>query len=115
MKLTDNSVDSFATYKNEILFINSDDNNTLYRLTPTTLKINRLNLVHGENLKVYDSNLFIIDNDNSNNLSSLSINFDNNTAATSKLTNDTINNFFPTSNGIFIEKSPDINKPYLLK
>lgn len=115
MKLTDVSVDSFVTYKNEILFINSDDNNTLYRLNPTTLKITRLNIVQGENLKSHDSNLFIVDTSNSNNLSSLTIDFDNNTASTSKLTNDTINDYFPTSKGIFIEKSPNINKSYILK
>lgn len=115
LKLTDVSVDSFITYSSDIFYINSDDNNTLYRLNPTTLKSNRLNLVHGENLKTYDNQLFIIDYDNSNSLSSLVIDLENNTTTTSKLINYSINNYFPTSKGIFLEKSPDINKTYILK
>lgn len=115
MKLTDVSVDSFVPYESEVLYINSDDNNTLYRIHPTTLKTNRLNLVHGENLKIYDKKLFIIDNDASNSLSSLTIDFGKNTASISKLTDDAINNYFPTQKGIFLEKNPDVNKAYILK
>ncbi|MGL5085494.1 MAG: DUF5050 domain-containing protein [Clostridium sp.] len=114
-KLTDNSVNSFTTYKNEIIYINSDDNNTLYRLNPTTNTSTRLNLVHGENLKVFDDKLFIIDSDNSNNLSSVTIDFEKNTATTTQLISGTINNFFPSGDGVFLEKSPDVNKSYILK
>lgn len=114
-KLTDNSVNSFTTYKNEILYVNSDDNNSLYRLNPTTFNITRLNLVHGENLKSYDNKLFIIDNDKSNSLSSLVVDFDKNTASTSNITSGTTNNFYPSTDGIYLEKSPDVNKTYILK
>lgn len=115
IKLTDSSVNSFTTYKNEILYINSDDNNSLYRLNPSTLNSTRLNTVHGENLKSYDNKFFIIDIDNSNAFSSLSIDFDKNTASTTKLTSGTINDFFPSGDGIFLDRSPDINKSYILK
>ncbi|MBU3134547.1 DUF5050 domain-containing protein [Clostridium gasigenes] len=115
MKLTDVSVDSFIPYESEVLYINSEDNNTLYRTNPSTRKTNRLTLVHGENLKISDKKAFIIDNDSSNRLSSLTIDFGKNTASTSKLTDDAINNYFPTQKGIFLEKSPDVNKSFILK
>ena len=115
MKLTDVSIDSFIPYKNEIIYIDSDDNNILYKLNPVTFKVDRLNLVHGENIKTFNDTLFIIDKDKSNSLSALTVDFEKNTASTSVLTSDTINNYYPTSNGIFLEKTLDVTKTYMLK
>ena len=115
IKLTDVSVDSFVTYNNQIIYINSDDNNTLYIFNPSTSKSTRLNLIHGENLKIHDNKLFIVDKDKSNSFSSLTIDLEGNTATTSVLYDNYINNYFPTSKGIFLDKSPDINKTYILK
>lgn len=113
LKLTDSSVNSFVIYKSEILYINSNDNNRLYKLNPITLKTTPLNLVYGQNLKIQDEKIFILDT--SNNLSLITIDLEKNTSTESNLINDSINNYYPTSNGIFLEKSINVNKTYILK
>lgn len=113
-KLTASPVDSFVIYEKNILNINAENNN-IYIYNPTTKTNKNLSNINGANLKSYDNNLFYISLSNSNHLYLLEIDNTLENATGTELTEDMVNDYFPTENGIFIKKPIDINKVFLLQ
>ncbi|GAB6168559.1 hypothetical protein JCM1393_10190 [Clostridium carnis] len=112
-KITDSSANSFVIYKNQLLYFNSQDNNSLYAVNFPLLESKRIDALNGENLKTFDDKLFFINKEKGNTLFSLSLSQDR--AEISELVFDSINDYYPTTSGIFLEKSIDINKNYIYK
>lgn len=113
-KLISSSIDSFVTYENNILNISSENNN-LYIYNPITKTNKKLSSINGINLKSYNDQLFYVSLSNSNYLYSLEIDNALETATSTELVKDMVNDYFPTESGIFIRKPIDINKVFLLE
>ena len=112
--LSDFSVESFTIYEGYILTINSSDNNTLYIIDPSNLKHSRLNAITGSNLKSFENNIYFINSNDGNHLYNLYINVDTLEASIKPLLKESINNYYPSNNSIFIEKSLNINNIYVI-
>ena len=114
-QITDFSVNSFVPYNNELLVINSSDNNNLYVINPSDLTSKRLALMNGEKLKVHRDNLYFINLDDANFLYSLNVNLETSEVSSKSLTNEGVNNYFPTDIGIFVEKRINVNNTYIIE
>lgn len=114
-KLTDNSVDSFTVYSGQILFINSDENNSLYKLDVKSEKTNKIASINGTELKNSNNKLYFINIASGNNLCSLSVDLNKNEAKASQITTDSINQYYLNDNEIFLDKTLDVNKTYVIK
>ena len=112
-KLSDFSVDSFATFENQILVINSSDNNNLYVIDPYDLKSKRLALINGHTLKVFKDKFYFINNSDSNYLYTLNVNLETSEVNMKALVKDSINDYYPTDDGVFYRKSININNAYI--
>ena len=110
-KLTSTGVDSFATFKNYILYINAEDN-YLYSLDLTSETSKRIDLLNGTNLKHYDQTFYFISIEHSNHLYSFSIDDELNIIEKTPIINDAINNYYLTESGIFSKQGININKNY---
>lgn len=110
-KLTTTGVDSFATFKNHILYINAEDN-YLYSLDLTSETSKRIDLLNGTNLKHYDQTFYFISIEHSNHLYSFSIDDELNIIEKTPIINDAINNYYLTESGIFSKQGININKNY---
>ncbi|MCQ2968991.1 MAG: DUF5050 domain-containing protein [Clostridium sp.] len=108
-KLTSTGVDSFATFKNHIIYINATDN-YLYSLDLSSEKSNRIDLLNGTNLKYYNEKFYFINLENSNHLYSFSIDDELNVTGKTPFINNSINNYYLTEHGVFSEQGIDINK-----
>lgn len=112
--LTNFSVNSFAPYENQILAINSSDNNNLYLINPSDLKSTRISLMNGEDLKVFDNKLYFVNLDDNNYLYSLKIDLNTSAVSFDPVLKEGINEFYPTSNGIFVQKRINVNNTYII-
>lgn len=113
-KLTDFSVDSFAPYSSQLLISNSDDNNNLYKLDPSTKETKRVAVMKITNLKVFNNNLYFISGEDANCLYKLNVDINKPEATSTKLLADSINDFYPTDKGIFVQKGINVNNPYIV-
>lgn len=112
-KLADFSVESFIIYNNMILAINSSDNNNLYSIDSATLNYNRLKIMNGENLKIFNNKIYYLDLNDGKYLNSLAVDLDKNTATSTLIYKEGVNDYFPSDNSIFIERSVNINNTYV--
>lgn len=112
--ITDFSVDSFVIYNNQLLVINSTDDNRLYSITPSDSKATRIGLINGEKLKCFKDKLYFVNLSGYNHLYSLTVNLTSMTSAITPVYEDQINDYYPTSEGIFIQKGLNINNAYIL-
>lgn len=110
-KLTRTGVDSFATYKNSIIYINAEDN-YLYSLDLSSEESQRIDLLKGTNLKYHNESFYFISLEHSNHLYSFSIDDELNVIGKTPLTNNAINDYYLTESGIFSEQGININKNY---
>lgn len=108
-KLIPFPTDSFVTYENNILNINGE-NNALYIYNPIAKTNKKLGNINGTNLKSYNDKIFYIDLSNSNHLCQLEIDDMLESYTSNKFIADTVNDYFPTENGIFIKKSINTNR-----
>ncbi|MCR4945076.1 MAG: DUF5050 domain-containing protein [Clostridium sp.] len=117
-KVTDYSVNSFAGYSSQLLTINSDDNNNLYIVDPTTLDSKKYTTLSITDLKVSNGSIYVLDS--SNKLCNLEITInpattiDQNEYKLTPLSSDSINEYYPTQSGIFVQKGIDVNNPYFI-
>lgn len=111
-KITDYSIDSVAIFGSQIFVSNSDDNNNLYKLDPSSLESKRFALLNIKDLKVFNNQVYGINN--SNNLCRLNISIESNEIKTELLTSDSINEYYPTEKGIFVQKGLNVNNAYLI-
>ena len=111
-KITDYSVDSVAIFGSQIFVSNSDDNNNLYKIDPSSLESNRFAILNIKDLKVFNNQVYGINN--SNNLCRLNISIESNEIKTELLTSDSINEYYPTEKGIFVQKGLNVNNAYLI-
>lgn len=112
-KVTDYSVDSFAVLSSQIIASNSDDNNNLYLIDPSSLNSKRFTVLSVTDLKTFNNELYGINK--SNYLCKFALNLESNEIKTTELSSDSINEYHPTDKGIFIQKSINVNNPYLIK
>lgn len=113
-QITDFSVESFTIYNNELLAINLTDNNTLYSINPSDLKATRIGLINGEKLKSLGDKLYFINLGDFNHLYSLTVNIAAMSSTNTLILNDEVNDYYPTSEGIFLQKGININNGYIL-
>jgi hypothetical protein len=113
-QLTKFSVDSFAPYSSQLLVVNSDDNNNLYSLDLSTDDPKRIAIMKITNLKVFNNTLYFISGDDANCLYKLNVDIKKPEATSTKLLADSINDFYPTDKGIFVQKGININNPYIV-
>lgn len=115
-QLTDFSVDSFAKYEDKIVAINSSDNNNLYSIDLSNLDTKRIAVMNGENLKDEGGKLYFIDVNNSRHLSIMDIdmNGDLPKVTFTDISKESINDYYATDKGIFIQRSADVNNGYIL-
>lgn len=111
--LTNFAVDSFVIYDSKLLVLNSTDDNNLYTVDTNSLDAKRIYLMDGTDLKCHNNKLYFINHSDLNHLYSLSIDFANQKFSSSPIYEDTINFYFPTDKGIFIEKGLNINHRYI--
>ena len=110
-KLTSTGVDSFATYKNFIIYINAEDN-YLYSLNLSSKKSQRIDLLKGTNLKHHNESFYFISLEHSNHLYSFSIDDKLNVIGKTPRINDAISDYYLTESGMFSEQGININKSY---
>ena len=113
-KITDFSVESFVVYSNQLLAINLTDNNRLYSINPTDLQATRIGLIDGEQLKCYQGKLYFINLADYNHLYSLTVDLTKSTSSWTSILADQVNEYYPTSEGLFVQKGVNINNPYIL-
>lgn len=111
-KLTNYSVESIAIFGSQIFVSNSDDDNNLYKLDPSSLESNRFAIFNIKDLKVFNNQVYGINK--SNNLCRLNISIESNELKTELLTSDSINEYYPTEKGIFLQKGLNVNNAYLI-
>lgn len=114
-KITDVSVDSLAIYNNNIFYFDSENNNTLSSIDPLTEKVTKYLNIKGQNLKEYDGTLYYISIENPNALYSLSENADAKSFEGNLIYSDFVNDYFPSSDGIYIEKASNSEEITILK
>ena len=110
-KLTSAGVDSFATYKNFIIYINAEDN-YLYSLNLSSKKSQRIDLLKGTNLKHHNESFYFISLEHSNHLYSFSIDDKLNVIGKTPRINDAISDYYLTESGMFSKQGININKSY---
>lgn len=108
-KLTDSSIESYAIFDDEILFSNSNDNNYIYSINSSNLEIKKVLNINASSLKQNESNVYFINNEKSNSLYKLIKNHDLNTFEYISVFDGFINDYYPTSEYIFIEPANDLN------
>lgn len=111
-KVTDYSVNSFAVYSSQILVSNSDDNNNLYIIDPSTLDSKRFSILSVTDLKSLNNEVYCLNE--SNLLCKLNITIESSDTTLTPLSSDSINEYYPTEKGIFVQKGININNPYLI-
>lgn len=114
-KLTNFSVNSFAPYSGQILAINSQDNNNLYSIDLKDLSVKRLAIMNGEDLKVFNGQLYFINVDNNRHLSTMSVDLTQTspTVTFNDISDYSVNEYYPTSKGIFAQKGVNVDNPYI--
>ncbi|MDO5517835.1 MAG: DUF5050 domain-containing protein [Clostridium sp.] len=115
-QLTEFSVDSFTQYDGKIIAINSSDNNNLYSIDLTNLDTQRLAVMNGENLKDGNGKLYFIDVNNSRHLSTMEIdmNAEKPEVTFTDISKESINDYYATDKGVFIQRSADVNNGYIV-
>lgn len=111
-KLTDYTANSFIPYEGQLLFFNSSDKNGLYSLDPSTLETKRIAIMNGFDLKSIDDSLYFINGDDSNYLYKLTVNLEKPEASYKVFISESINEYYPTTEGIFYEKGINVNNIY---
>ena len=114
-KITDVSVDSLAIYNNNIFYFDSENNNILSSIDPSTEKVTKYLNIKGQNLKEYDGTLYYISVEEPNTLYSLSKGADSTSFEGNLIYSDFVNDYFPSSNGIYIEKASNLEEITILK
>lgn len=114
-KITDVSVDSLAISNNNLLYFNGDNDNILCSVDLSTQKVNKYLNIKGHNLKEYDGTLYYISTEDPNALYSLSQSTDGESYEGNLIYSDFVNDYFPSSNGIYIEKASNLEEITILK
>lgn len=114
-KLSNFSVNSFGPYSGQILAINSADNNNLYSINLTDLSTKRLSVMDGEDMKIVNGTIYFIDVSNNRHLSKMAVNLTQATpnANFTDISKYEINDYYPTSKGIFARKGVNVNNGYI--
>lgn len=114
-KLTNFSVNSFGPYSGVILAINSSDNNNLYSISLTDLSTKRLAIMNGEDMKIINGTIYFINVSNNRHLSKMAVNLTSATPAVNftDISDYEINEYYPTSKGIFARKGVNVNNGYI--
>lgn len=113
-KLTDFAVDSFITYSGMVLTVNLSDNNRLYSINPNDFKATRISLTQCENIKTNGNEIFFSNLDDQNHLYTLKYNSTDNTTSETIVTDYAINDYFVTTDNIYLEKAQNINNEYII-
>lgn len=114
-KITDVSVDSLAIYNNNIFYFDSSNSNILSSIDPSTEKVSKYLNIKGQNLKEYDGTLYYISIEEPNTLYSLSKGADSESFEGNLIYPDFVNDYFPSINGIHIEKASNLDEITILK
>ncbi|WP_300382433.1 DUF5050 domain-containing protein [Clostridium sp.] len=114
-KITDVAVDSLAIYNNNLFYFDGNNNNILSSINISTQKVTKYLNIKGQNLKEYDGTMYYISTENPNALYSLSEGSDSNSFEGTLIYSDFVNDYFPNSNGIFIEKASNPEEITILK
>ena len=114
-KLSNFSVNSFAPYSGQILAINSSDNNNLYSINLTDLSTKRLAIMNGEDMKIYNGTIYFINVSNNRHLSQMTVDLTKATPTVnfSDISDYEVNEYYPTSKGIFARKGVNVNNGYI--
>lgn len=113
MCLSEFSVDSFIAYKNIIYMVNSNENNALYSFNPINNFTKKEFELNGYNLKCSNDRILYIDNE-TNTLRELYIDTNTNRYNKSNPLEYNVNEYFVINNSIFLEKSSNVNKSFLI-
>ena len=98
----------------KLLYINSDDNNTLYSVDTSTYEAKRLSLINAKDLKVTNNQLFFINLGDSNWLYKLTVNIESSEIKTEPIISSSINDFYLVENYLFYQKGTNVNNPYFI-
>lgn len=114
-KLTNFSVNSFVPYSGQILAFNSSDNNNLYSINLKDLSTKRLGVMNGEDMKIFNGTIYFINVTNNRHLSKMTVNLNQATPAVNftDVSDYEINEYYPTSKGIFARKGVNVNNGYI--
>lgn len=114
-KLTNFSVNSFGPYSGQILAINSSDNNNLYSINLTDLSTKRLAIMNGEDMEILNGTIYFINVSNNRHLSKMIVNLTQATPTVSfnDISDYEVNEYYPTSKGIFARKGVNVNNGYI--
>lgn len=113
-RVINSAIDSFVIYNNNILFISALDND-LYSFNIKTKNSNKLLKLAATDLKSLDNDLFFIDSTNSNRLCSISVDSSLDNLEVVWLTNDMVNEHYPTALGTFCIKPINPHEIFFLK
>ncbi|WP_236898390.1 DUF5050 domain-containing protein [Clostridium beijerinckii] len=72
-KLSNFSVNSFVPYSGQILAFNSSDNNNLYSIDLKDLSTKRLEVMNGEDMKIFNGTIYFINVTNNRHLSKMTV------------------------------------------
>ena len=111
-KITDYPVDSFAVFSSQLFVSNSADDNNLYIIDPSSLASKRFAIFNVRDLKTFNNQVFGINK--SNILCKLNLSIESTEIKVESLTSDSINEYYPTEKGIFVQKGLNVNNPYIL-
>ncbi|MBA2907422.1 DUF5050 domain-containing protein [Clostridium saccharobutylicum] len=114
-KLSNFSVNSFAPYSGQILAINSSDDNNLYSINLTDLSTKRLAIMNGEDMKIFNGTIYFINVTNNRHLSKMTVDLTQSTPSVnfSDISDYEVNEYYPTSKGIFARKGVNVNNGYI--
>lgn len=114
-KITDVSVDSLIVYNNTLFYFDGDNNSILSSINPSTEKVTKYSNIKGHNLKEYDGTMYYISTDSPNTLYSLSEDPANESFKQNLIYSDFVNDYLPSSDGIYIEKASNLEEIIILK
>ena len=111
-KVTDYPVESFTVFSSQLIVSNSADDNNLYIIDPSSLASKRFAIFNVRDLKTFNNQVLGINK--SNILCKLNLSIESTEIKVESLTSDSINEYYPTEKGIFVQKGLNVNNPYIL-
>ena len=112
-KLSNFSVNSLVPYSGQILAFNSSDNNNLYSINLKDLSIKRLGIMNGEDIKIFNGTIYFINVSNNRHLSKMTVDLVTPKVSFTDFTDYEVNEYYPTSKGIFARKGVNVNNSYI--
>ncbi|WP_238859114.1 hypothetical protein [Clostridium sp. YIM B02569] len=92
---------------------NSSDNNNLYSIDLKDLSTKRLEVMNGEDMKIFNGTIYFINVTNNRHLSKMTVDLATPKVSFNDFSDYEVNEYYPTSKGIFARKGVNVDNSYI--